>query len=248
MIVARPTRRDRLAWTVAAIATLPALASGGAALLRPTAEAVPNDVVADYGLVIRPTGEGDPELISGPVTRWATDWSADGKVIALQETPAGMTRLATIPARSGSEATTYVEGAFVVNFGQFSPDGRWMAYESNETGRTEVYVDSFPKAGHRVRVSRAGGAWPKWRPDGKELYYLADRTLIAVSIDTSRAELTTSQPSTLFEGPAVGAVGARGQFAPNADGSKFLFNAVVEDHTPAGITVITNWPALVGKR
>ena len=97
-------------------------------------------------------------------------------------------------------------------------------------------------------MSVNGSAWPKWRSDGKELYYLApDRRLMAVSVGTGEAGLTFAPAVALFEGPAVTPDLSRSQFSPSRDGSRFLFNARVEDPIPAGLTVIINWPALVKK-
>jgi len=110
----------------------------------------------------------------------------------------------------------------------------------------EVYVDSFPTPGEKTRVSTNGGAWPVWRQDGKELYYLApDRSLMAVAVRAEAGALGASPPARLFEAPAVNLDRTRVQFASNADGSRFLFNARVDNKTPVGLTVIANWPALL---
>jgi serine/threonine protein kinase len=201
------------------------------------------------GLVIRPLGAGSPEPISGPAQRWILDWSSDGQLIVFRETLPHATRIATMPARSGRQATTYLEGSASYDYAQLSPDCHWMAYNSTETGHEEVYVDSFPRSGNRVRVSRSGGLCPKWRRDGKELYFLTDdRKLVAVSIEASGSAAKTGPARILFEAPAVGAGLYTGQFAPNAEGSRFLFNARVEDRAPVGITVIANWQTLLSSR
>ena len=97
-------------------------------------------------------------------------------------------------------------------------------------------------------MSLNGGAWPKWRSDGKELYYLApDRKLMASSVTTEEGELTFAPAAALFEGPGVNPDSTRTQFAPSPDGSRFLFNARVEDRTPVGLTVVLNWPGLLHK-
>jgi hypothetical protein len=130
----------------------------------------------------------------------------------------------------------------------FSPDLRWLAYTSDESGRAEIYVDTFPTPSQRIRISTQGGGWPKWRRDGKELFYLApDRHLMAVSVKLDGKEPTFSPPQALFEGPGVSPDNSRSQFEPSADGTRFLFNARVEDHSPVGLTVISNWPSLLQK-
>jgi hypothetical protein len=97
-------------------------------------------------------------------------------------------------------------------------------------------------------VSTEGGTLPKWRRDGKELYYLGlDRKLMAVSVDVTATGVTVSPSQMLFEGPAVNPDRSRTQYAPSSDGSRFLFNAGLEDRAPVGLTVISNWPALLKK-
>jgi hypothetical protein len=155
----------------------------------------------------------------------------------------------TAPADGTHAPAVYREGSFRLMMLQFSPDSRWVAYESEEAGQRDVYVDSYPAPSNKIRVSSAGGGRPKWRRDGKELYYLApDRKLMAVEVRVENGSLRTSSPIALFEGPATAQDGARSQFVPNADGSRFLFNARVEDRTPVGLTVLSNWPSLVSGR
>jgi hypothetical protein len=97
-------------------------------------------------------------------------------------------------------------------------------------------------------VSVAGGGWPRWRDDGNELYYLApDRKLMAVAVQTSPA-LAFRTPQVLFEGPSVSPDTSRSPYAPDQTGSRFLFNAHLDRRTPAGISVIANWPSLIGAR
>ena len=192
-------------------------------------------------------GSAEPDVIvAGPSSKWPSSWSSDGRFLAFTDfTPTG-SRLWTTPVQSGCEATLYREAPFAMDALQFSPDGTRVAYMSKESGRFEVYVDSFPKPDHSVRVSTEGGGWPKWRRDGRELYYLAlDRKLMASSVQTTTSGLTFSTPRVLFEGPGVNPDTGRTQFEPSPDGSRFLFNARVEDPTPRGLTVITNWPALL---
>jgi hypothetical protein len=123
-----------------------------------------------------------------------------------------------------------------------------MAYSSDQPGRLEVYVDAFPTRGVRATpVSTSGGRWPRWRRDGRELFYLAsDHTLMAVPVQTN-AGFNAGAPRRLFtlrmkEG------GARSDitYAPASDGQRFLVN-VTRETAPAPISVVINWPAL-GRR
>jgi Tol biopolymer transport system component len=201
------------------------------------------------GIVAMPIGIGDAKaVVSGASSKWPSHWSLDGRLLAFTDsTPQGW-RLWTAPVGSPDEATLYREAPFALAGLQFSPDGRWVTYMSDETGQFEVYVDSYPAPDHRIRVSPAGGGWPKWRLDGQELFYLApDRQLMAAAITREGTGITFSPPQALFEGPGVKPDTSRAQFEPSADGSKFLFNARVELSRSVGLTVITNWPALVRK-
>src|SRR5205823_9514628 len=122
----------------------------------------------------------------------AWDWSRNGKYVLV---------------RKGSElgyitwterTTTLFQGKWTVRGAQFSPDGRWMAYASNETGNMEVYVSPFPSVNGKWQVSNAGGQEPKWRSDGKELFYMStDGKITAVSVSTS-ASFEAGTPVALF--------------------------------------------------
>ena len=128
----------------------------------------------------------------------------------------------------------------------FSPDVKWVAYKSNESGRFEVYVRPFsgsatPAAGGQLQVSSAGGINPRWRSDGRELYYLApDSTLMAVPIEVRGTTLAPGAPVALFRPKIVG--GGEGLFTEYdvARDGRFLINTIVGDNAPP-ITVIQNW-------
>jgi len=201
------------------------------------------------GIVTMPIAGGPTDvMVEGATSKWPIGWSRDGRILTfLDSTPTGY-RIWTATNRSGSPASIYREAPFILGGPDVSPDGRWLAYSSDESGRQEVYVDSFPMPSTRSRVSINGGAGPKWRSDGKELYYLApDRKLMASGVTASEGGLTFAPPVALFEGPSLNPDLSRTQFAPAPDGSRFLFNARVEDRTPVGLTVIVNWPALLEK-
>jgi Tol biopolymer transport system component len=118
--------------------------------------------------------------------------------------------------------------------GRFSPDGRWVALVSNETGQAEVYVQPFPGPGPKSRISVGGGTAPRWRRDGSELFYLArENVLTAVSIVRSESRFESGPPRTLFT------LATTSTYEPSPDGQRFLVTAVVSDASP--ITVILNW-------
>src|SRR5262249_21779176 len=116
-------------------------------------------------------------------TKYPTDWSADGRFILFEAVdPTTNLELWALPA-AGGNPTPFIKTTFGVSHGQFSPDGRWVAYSSNESGKTEIYVAPFPGPGGNWKVSSAGGSEPRWRRDGKELFYLApDGKLMAVDL------------------------------------------------------------------
>jgi hypothetical protein len=130
---------------------------------------------------------------------------------------------------------------------QIAPNGRWIAYTSDETGHSEVYVQSFPHPGSKRQVSSIGGVQPRWRKDGKELFYLSpDEQLMAVTV-RGEAEIDVEPAHPLFRtqlpmwatgGPPIW----RTSYAVAGDGQRFLLNNPPEHPAPP-ITVVLNWPA-----
>ncbi len=133
-----------------------------------------------------------------------------------------------------------VRGEFGASEARFSPDGRWVAYVSDESGSVQVYIKRFPPTEQRWQVSTDLGAAPRWRADGKQLFYRVRRNrLLAVDLKLG-ATIEVSKPRELFTTP----VQRLGDYEPTADGKRFL--ALIEDQTTAGtqsINVIVNWPA-----
>jgi len=118
--------------------------------------------------------------------------------------------------------------------GRFSPDGKWVAYVSDETGRAEVFVRPFPGPGPAVRISTGGGQLPFWRHDDKELYYTAEGQLMAVEVGASaRGAFNVGLPRLLFK--------VKGTVVPESDGQRFLSLMPLGDVSRPPITVIVNW-------
>ena len=200
------------------------------------------------GIVIQSLGSttASDVVVPGASSKWLSAWSPDGRLLAYTDLTPTTWRLWTVPARADGQPALYREATFAIGSLQFSPDGRHIAYTSDESGRVEVYVDSFPTPDNRVRVSTDGGSWPKWRRDGRELYYLApDRRLMVAAVTPGETGPTFAPPEALFEGPGVNPDETRTQFEPSPDGSRFIFNGRVADATPRGLAVIVNWPALL---
>jgi eukaryotic-like serine/threonine-protein kinase len=128
--------------------------------------------------------------------------------------------------------TEFGQGSPVV-----SPDRKWLAYDSNTSGRPEVYITAFPAAGAKWQVSTEGGHVPKWRRDGKELFFLdPSDNLLAVDVSTLSNSVRLGAPHVLFQASA-------GAYDVTADGKKFLFDSadVKEDSQP--MTLVQNWTA-----
>ncbi len=200
------------------------------------------------GIVSMPVGANGAStvIVPGPSSKWPSDVSADGRLVAYTDSMPEGWRLWSVAIDGRSEPRLHRQAPFALAAMMFSPDGQRVAYMSDESGRFEVYVDAYPEPQDRTRVSSGGGGLPRWRADGRELYFVApDRTLMAVGVTTTASGVAFAPPRALFEGPGVNPDNSRVQYAPSPDGSRFLFNARVEDPTPVGITVITNWLALL---
>ena len=133
------------------------------------------------------------------------------------------------------------------NAGRFSPDTRWVAYESNESGQTEIYIRSFPDAREKIRISTSGGTYPEWGPDGRELYYRSrDGKLMSVSLKPAGATLEAAPPRELFTfDPSTGLFAAGASYEVTPDGQRFLTKEIAA--SPEPLYVIVNWSALLKK-
>lgn len=130
-------------------------------------------------------------------------------------------------------------GPFNEREGVISPDGRWLAFTSDESGRLEMYVTTFPKIGRRWQVSNNGGVHPQWRRDGRELYYLQGNTLMAVDAAAPRGVFEAGQPKALFARTWDNII-RRNIYIPDLSGDRFLVNAPVTDASE-GFDVVLNW-------
>jgi Tol biopolymer transport system component len=153
-----------------------------------------------------------------------------------------------LPRAGGRNPDPFVASPFDKRGSQFSPDGRWVAYQSNESGRFEIFVRPFPESDGQWQVSTAGGTQVSWSADGKELYYLApDGNLMAVPIRVSGPAVDPGTPIGLFRPPIWGGglnQGTRQQYDVGRDG-RFLVNTSLGDATTSPLTLIVNWPELL---
>jgi Tol biopolymer transport system component len=190
------------------------------------------------------SGAGNEELLFQSETdKEGTDWSADGRFVLFdQGSSNGGPDIWVLPLFGDGKPYPLLQSPFSESQGHFAPDGKWFAYTSNESGRSEVYVQSFPPSGGKWQVSTGGGAQPHWRRDGKELFYVApDRKLMAVDVK-SGATFETSAPKTLFQTLVV-RYDAPNRYVVAGEGQRFLVNCPVEEVSQTPITVVLNWTA-----
>jgi Tol biopolymer transport system component len=199
------------------------------------------------------SGTGQEELLikmgAVPGTAWGTDWSRDGRFI-LYQVPGAKTGqdLWIAPQFVDRKSFPYLQTQFDEQDGRFSPDGHWVAYVSNESGRDEIYVQAFPPSGAKFQISAGGGSEPQWRSDGTELFYLAaDQMLMAVPVKLGRSgseSLQAGLPTPLMAVPLAGiATVPMRSYAVSNDGQRFLRPSVAGGGNAPPITVVLNWQA-----
>jgi len=192
-------------------------------------------------------GSADELLVKSDFRKSPNDWSADGKFILYHEqNPKTGNDLWVFPLSGERKPFPFLQTPFDERQGRFSPDGRWIAYASNETGTWQVYVRRFPGSGGKWQVSTNGGAQPQWRGDGRELFYLSpDRKLMAAKVSTSGPAFDVDTPRELFvlHVMSVDLPGPRNVFAATRDGQRFLVTSVVNAQTVSPTTVVLNWTA-----
>ena len=144
----------------------------------------------------------------------------------------------------------YLQSEFNEAEGNVSPDSKWIAYGCDDTGRAEIYVQSFPTAGSKRQVSTAGGTQPRWSSDQKELFYLSlDGMMMSVDVQTTPT-FEAGIPKALFNthSPSIPLIGNdRNQYFVTADKQRFLVNRIAAEQLVTPITVIFNWTKLLQK-
>jgi Tol biopolymer transport system component len=169
-------------------------------------------------------------------------WSSDGAVIFSDGGEGTGQDLWTLRLSREPRKEEFLKTSFNELNGEFSPDGRWVAYESNVSGRKEVYVRPFPRREGLSRISLDGGRAPRWRGDGKELFFLTlDGTMMAVGIDTTKG-FKAGVPLPLFQTGLV-SVANNHPYVVTRDGQRFLIPVVLNPPGATPITVVLNWPA-----
>jgi hypothetical protein len=180
-----------------------------------------------WGLYVKPAdGSAAEELtLESEVRKTPMSWSPDGKLLVYsQDTGGGDVWL--VPVAGDKKPVPLLQATYAEVYPQVSPDGRWMAYQSSETGRAEIYVKPFPQGEVKWQVSTDGGQYPRWRRDnGRELFYYFNNAVIAVDIRAVGSSIDPGVPRTLFGVGSPSAALAHApyhRFAVTADGQRFL--------------------------
>jgi dipeptidyl aminopeptidase/acylaminoacyl peptidase len=200
-----------------------------------------------YDLFQKPAiGAGTEELLLATAQeKIPTDWSPDGRLLLYRSVdPETGYDIWALSLDGDGKPFPVVQTNFDERDAQFSPDGTWIAYQSNESGRLEIYIQPFPGPGSKLQVSTNGGAQARWGPHGKELFYMAlDARLMAVPIRLASHPQTAEpgSPTPLFATRVGGALQGtfRQQYDVSSDG-RFLMNTITEE-AASPITVILNW-------
>ena len=191
------------------------------------------------------TGAGSEEvLLESDETKTANSWSADGRFIVYTSADAKANTkedLWILPLFGDHKPFPFLRTQFNESFAQFSTDGHWIAYVSDESGSNQVYIAPFPGPGGKWQASRAGGSEPRWRGDGKELFFLApDNKLMAVDVNAKESILEIGNAQPLFEVHPNTAPGTH--YDVTHDGKRFLVASAGEGSS-APITLVVNWTA-----
>jgi serine/threonine protein kinase len=229
-----------------------------------------------WGLYVKlANGTASDELITeSEIAKAPMSWSPDGKLLVYQQST-GAVDVWAVPVTGDKKPFALLQSQFAEQFPQVSADGKWLAYQSNETGRAEIYVKPFPEGPGKWQVSVDGGQFPRWRRDGKELFFYFNNNLFAADIRVADASLDPGVPRTLFglPGPSLALThGPYNRFAVSADGQRFLFSqpgaggpttvggladtiAAVVDRGGTGasattnaVTVVLNWTQMLKKK
>ena len=189
-------------------------------------------------LMMRGAGAVLPEqtiaTFDSPIQVW--DWSRDGHSLLIGRTNADThDDLWIQPPREGEAAQPYATAAFNQRFAVFSPDGRFMAYASDESGRFDIYVDTAPKGGNRVRVTTAGGTEPRWSRDGRGLFFRRGSEIHAVTMSRQSSSVAVDGIDRLFDAGA-----AVRSYDVSPDG-RFLLNLPAQMQTQSSITIVHHW-------
>jgi Tol biopolymer transport system component len=200
-----------------------------------------------YNLFWAPSdGSAEPEvLLQGTRDQWAGSWSPDGAALAYVETSPATDNDIWVVNVTDRKPRPFLRTSAREDHPEFSPDGRWIAYSSNESGRDEVYITEYPMPRTIYQVSNDGGTGPVWSRDGRQLYYARSDepdglTIMAVGVRTD-PRLVTERPHRVISGDYLGLASVR-SYDISADGQRFLLVRDPRDRSPVThVNVVLNW-------
>jgi len=187
----------------------------------------------------------EQRLIESASLQFPNDSSPDGRWILYGQVLGPRNSLWVLPSSPGDgKPRPYSPDGVNDDLGRFSPDGRWVAFQSDESGRMEVYIDAFPEPRGRIRISADGGMFPEWASDGRELFYIArSSTLVSVTLKFGPGGVTPSAPRTLL--PVTTPDFGVNPYACAPDGRRFLVSE--PEKTAPPLKLIVNWTALLNR-
>jgi serine/threonine protein kinase/Tol biopolymer transport system component len=190
-----------------------------------------------YDLYLRDASGKEAPLLQSSEDKGVPEWSRDGKyVVYTDSSPKTHSDIWAIPVAGDRKPFPVVKTEADEQDPRVSPDGRWLAYQSDESGRFETYVVSFPEGTDRLQISNSGGSSPRWSPDGRELFYISgDRKVMTAEVK-SGAQLEASAAKPLFAAPDA-------YYDVVKNGQRFIFSNLVNDAKGSTVNVIVNWTA-----
>jgi serine/threonine protein kinase/Tol biopolymer transport system component len=198
------------------------------------------------------TGATPAKLVfEGHGGAWPDDWSPDGRELLFElEDPKTKEDLWVAPMTDGGKPRPYIQAPFNQAHARFSPDGRYVAYTSDESGQSEIYVQTYPKPTGKWQISNGGGDQAKWRRDGREIFFSTlDQKLMAADVSEAGG-FSAGIPKLLFQTQmdVVNILTYRANYSVSDDGQRFLVSSRVQHENVAPINVVLNWPAALARR
>ena len=213
-----------------------------------------------WGLYVKQSdGTGNEELlVESDLPKMPMSWTSDGKYIVYWvNDPKTNSDDWVIPLTGDRKPFPILQSPFNEQWPEISPDGKWIAYTSNETGTPEIYVRPFPSGPGKWQISTNGGTFQRWRADGKELYYLSAPNagkMMAAEIHAAGSSFQADSPRALFDSGYINLFHTTNYhvFAVSADGQRFLIPrpeaGLSADIAATPITVVLNWTAALNKK
>ena len=196
------------------------------------------------------TGAGKEELLyKTDANIFPMDWSTDGRFILFTSNdPKTKLDVWVLPLAVDEKPFPFLQTEANERSARFSPDGKWIAYTSDESGANQIYVQSFPDGGGKKQLSANGGYWLAWRRDGKELFYIAaDKKMMVVDVKSEGSNFEVGTARALFDVRAPSFSSVQAQFAVTADGQRFVLANSYGELSAAPIEVVLNWTAALKK-